>query len=34
VLEDGRVVEAGEPAALLERGAAFAALFGEETRVG
>jgi ATP-binding cassette subfamily B protein len=34
VLEDGRIAEAGEPAALLEAGGAFTALFGEETRVG
>jgi ATP-binding cassette, subfamily B, bacterial len=33
VLDDGRVVESGEAAELLERGGAFAALFGEETRV-
>jgi ABC-type multidrug transport system fused ATPase/permease subunit len=30
VLDGGRVVEAGDPDALLERGGAFAALFGEE----
>jgi ABC-type multidrug transport system fused ATPase/permease subunit len=33
VLEDGRVVESGEPGDLLERGEGFAALFGEESRV-
>jgi ABC-type multidrug transport system fused ATPase/permease subunit len=33
VLDDGRIAEAGTPAELLERGEAFAALFGEETAV-
>jgi ABC-type multidrug transport system fused ATPase/permease subunit len=33
VLDDGRVVESGEPAALLRSGTAFAALFGEDARV-
>jgi ABC-type multidrug transport system fused ATPase/permease subunit len=33
VLEDGRVVESGEPGDLLERGEGFAALFGEESSV-
>jgi ABC-type multidrug transport system fused ATPase/permease subunit len=33
VLDEGRVAETGEPAELLERGEAFAALFGEETPV-
>jgi ATP-binding cassette subfamily B protein len=30
VLEDGRIVEDGTPAELLERGGAFARLFGDE----
>jgi len=34
VLDDGRIVESGEPRELLERGEAFAALFGEEAHVG
>jgi ABC-type multidrug transport system fused ATPase/permease subunit len=33
VLEDGRIAEAGEPDELLDRGGAFAALFGEESAV-
>jgi ABC-type multidrug transport system fused ATPase/permease subunit len=33
VLVDGRIAEVGTPAELLERGEAFAALFGEETAV-
>jgi ABC-type multidrug transport system fused ATPase/permease subunit len=33
VLVDGRVVEDGAPAELLERGGQFTALFGDETRV-
>jgi ABC-type multidrug transport system fused ATPase/permease subunit len=33
VLEEGRIVETGDAAGLLESGTAFAALFGEETRV-
>jgi ABC-type multidrug transport system fused ATPase/permease subunit len=33
VLEDGRIAETGTPAELLDRDAAFAALFGEETPV-
>ncbi len=33
VLEEGRIAEVGTPAELLERGEAFAALFGEETAV-
>ena len=33
VLEDGRIAESGSPAELLEREAAFASLFGEETAV-
>jgi ABC-type multidrug transport system fused ATPase/permease subunit len=34
VLDEGRVVEVGEASELLERGGAFAALFGEEAPVG
>ena len=33
VLDDGRIVESGEAAELLESGTAFAALFGEDARV-
>jgi ABC-type multidrug transport system fused ATPase/permease subunit len=33
VLQDGVIVEAGTPVELLERGGAFAGLFGEDAAV-